>query len=485
MREDPDLSTRENVKRAKRGNATDTAVEEPTQAHSTTPSSPYDESSSHGVPTPGALPDLATMDVDPAPPLKPSAHQGDQQQPEFRSCGMCSNPSNCLCQEYGLLPFNSPPASHSALDIQLTAKAALLDAAANASAHSVSFTSASSMIDNPSPIAPAVPLPKRPQKSRTHNAFLAAFAKSSIATSPSTSTMNVAMTAEEAAPKRVGCSGDPANCTACADSAFGKAFCNALRNSVCTLNPCPSCTTPSRNNNNNSSQIDSRTKPQPTTMPTSINPSNLSCCGDPNKCGGSSCSTVKTPSLHVHGLPPDPMVIAEAALRGKNQSTMHCGNSPSPIPVLPSHPHSHGHGHGQGQEQGEGGEDEEELPTDEAWRRIETHPRAHLALEDQSRLHQLAEIMLGGARSLVSSRAGSIPSAAGGSGQAKIQVEYEHASGGGSGGNGDEEGKPKLVPEDELIRCQRQRRRITTLPKRNLSEGLNWLDHFDREFGRG
>ena len=175
------------------------------------------------------------------------------------------------------------------------------------------------------------------------------------------------------------------------------------------------------------------------------------------------------------------MVIAEAARREKGQ-----GLRPSPVPALQSHLHSHGQEHGHGR--GEGAEDEEELPTEEAWRRIETHPRAHLALEDRSRLHQLAEIMLGGTRSLVPSRAGSVSAGAGGGGswQAKIQVEYELASvSGGGEGDGDEEDKPRLVPEDELIRCQRQPRRITMLPKRNVSEGLNWLDHFDREFGRG
>ena len=478
-REDLGSCLRRNVKRPKRGDDMDTMEEEATQVHSTTPSSPCDETSSHGVLTPGALPDLAAMDVDlasPASPHKPST-QSNQQQPEFRSCGMCSSPNDCLCQQYDLQPFNSPPVSHSALDTQLAAKSALLDAAANASAQTMSFPSASSMVGNPPTLALAVPLPKRPQRTGTQNVFLVQASSSSTATS--TSTTNVATVEEGAVTKRAGCSGDPANCSACADSAFGKAFCNALRNSVCTLNPCPTCSGPSHDTNNTAPPIDSQTKPRPTTIPTSINPSNLSCCGDPSKCGGSSCSTVKTPPLHEHGLPPDPMVIAEAARREKGQ-----GLRPSPVPALQSHLHSHGQEHGHGR--GEGAEDEEELPTEEAWRRIETHPRAHLALEDRSRLHQLAEIMLGGTRSLVPSRAGSVSAGGDGSWQAKIQVEYELASvSGGGEGDGDEEDKPRLVPEDELIRCQRQPRRITMLPKRNVSEGLNWLDHFDREFGRG
>jgi hypothetical protein len=483
-RGDLDSCARRNVKRTKRSNATDTMVEEQAQAHSTTPSSPCDETSSHGVLTPDALPDLAAMDVD---PHKPSTHRSNQQQAEFRSCGMCSNLNDCLCQEYGLQHFNPPPASHGAPDAQLTIKAALLDAAANASSQAVSFSSASSMVDNLPPGALAVPLPKRLRGSGTQNAFLAAFAEAApSSTATSTSSTNVATMVEETVPKRAGCSGDPANCSACADSAFGKAFCSALRNSVCTLNPCPTCSGPPHNTNNTAPPIDSQTKPRSPTIPTSINPSNLSCCGDPRKCGGSSCSTVKTPPLHAHGLPPDPMVIAEAARREKGQVMLHYDPCPSPIAVLPS-PHSHAHAHAHAHRRGEGGEDEEELPTEEAWRRIEAHPKAHLALEDRSRLHQLAEIMLGGARPLVPSRAGSVSAAGGSSGQAKIQVEYELASGSGGGGGNidDEEGKPRLVPEDELIRCQRQPRRITTLPKRNVSEGWSWLDHFDREFGRG
>ena len=83
----------------------------------------------------------------------------------------------------------------------------------------VSFPRVSSMVGNPPPIAPAVLLLKRPRKGGPQDVFLAGFAKSS--TAASTSTTDVIMTAEEATPKRAGCSGDPANCTACA---FGKAF---------------------------------------------------------------------------------------------------------------------------------------------------------------------------------------------------------------------------------------------------------------------
>ena len=83
------------------------------------------------------------------------------------------------------------------------------------------------MVGNPPPIAPAVPLLERPRKGGSQDVFLAGFAKSSTASS--TSTTDVTMTAEEATSKCAGCSGDPANCTACG---FGKAFCDRERYST-------------------------------------------------------------------------------------------------------------------------------------------------------------------------------------------------------------------------------------------------------------
>lgn len=86
------------------------------------------------------------------------------------------------------------------------------------------------------------------------------------------------------------CNGDPANCPACQDDPFGKAFCNALSNSVCNSQPCEAC--PSHN------------RRMPTPPPEALPPipaieiddsdmmnfvKELPCCGDPEMCGSLTC----------------------------------------------------------------------------------------------------------------------------------------------------------------------------------------------------
>ena len=86
------------------------------------------------------------------------------------------------------------------------------------------------------------------------------------------------------------CNGDPANCPACQDDPFGKAFCNALSNSVCNSQPCESC--PSHNRR--------MPTPPPEALPvvasSAIDDSDmmnfvkeLPCCGDPEMCGSLTC----------------------------------------------------------------------------------------------------------------------------------------------------------------------------------------------------
>lgn len=60
------------------------------------------------------------------------------------------------------------------------------------------------------------------------------------------------------------CSGDPSNCMACADDAFGKAFCQAIGHSVNSTSPCIDC--PIRTNQSDKIVVGG-------------------CCGDITKCG--------------------------------------------------------------------------------------------------------------------------------------------------------------------------------------------------------
>ncbi|KAG1833914.1 hypothetical protein EV424DRAFT_855554 [Suillus variegatus] len=65
-------------------------------------------------------------------------------------------------------------------------------------------------------------------------------------------------------PSSAKCSGDPANCLACSDDAFGKAFCQAIRHSVNSTSPCIDC--PLRTNQSDKIVVGG-------------------CCGDIMKCG--------------------------------------------------------------------------------------------------------------------------------------------------------------------------------------------------------
>ncbi|KAH7931104.1 hypothetical protein BV22DRAFT_1077869 [Leucogyrophana mollusca] len=65
-------------------------------------------------------------------------------------------------------------------------------------------------------------------------------------------------------PPPVSCSGDPANCMACADDSFGQAFCQAIGHSVASSSPCVDC--PRRTNQTDQIVVGG-------------------CCGDISKCG--------------------------------------------------------------------------------------------------------------------------------------------------------------------------------------------------------
>ncbi|KAL8289991.1 hypothetical protein RQP46_002930 [Phenoliferia psychrophenolica] len=97
------------------------------------------------------------------------------------------------------------------------------------------------------------------------------------------------------------CNGDPANCPACQNDPFGKAFCNALSESVCSSNPCATC--PS--NHASTSQLSAL----PVITAREASPPNgmtdqtlydalagLPCCGDPGLCGSLTCAPKSSPS---------------------------------------------------------------------------------------------------------------------------------------------------------------------------------------------
>ncbi|KAK4705374.1 AP-1-like transcription factor, partial [Phenoliferia sp. Uapishka_3] len=96
------------------------------------------------------------------------------------------------------------------------------------------------------------------------------------------------------------CNGDPSTCQACQDDPFGKAFCNALSESVCSSNPCTSC--PSKHPST-AVPIPIVTSQAPTPPHESSMTdqslfdalADLPCCGDPVLCGSLTCAPKKTP----------------------------------------------------------------------------------------------------------------------------------------------------------------------------------------------
>ncbi|KAJ3547579.1 hypothetical protein NMY22_g1592 [Coprinellus aureogranulatus] len=150
--------------------------------------------------------------------------------PQF-DCGFCTETSPCVCRELALNQLtgganqdllggykepsylNTVP--HPSLETQTPP----------------TQPTPSSILENLPAYQPPVPLRRKSSKQLAKSIFpvFPAPAQSSRAASTSTPT----------------CSGDPSNCAACSDDAFGKAFCSAIEETVNTRAVCENC--PSRN----------------------------------------------------------------------------------------------------------------------------------------------------------------------------------------------------------------------------------------------
>lgn len=135
-------------------------------------------------------------------------------------CGLCSDNTPCVCRELAMQPtgdrYNPPlkieQSEHRVVAVQLN------------SAPLAPQPAQTSILDNLPAYQPPVPLKRRTNAKSTTNSIFPVTSASSD--SPAS------------------CTGDPSNCPACADDAFGKAFCAAISKSVASNGPCSSC--PSR-----------------------------------------------------------------------------------------------------------------------------------------------------------------------------------------------------------------------------------------------
>ncbi|KAI0721314.1 hypothetical protein C8T65DRAFT_566132 [Cerioporus squamosus] len=169
-------------------------------------------------------------------------------------CGFCSDNTPCVCRELALQQVAERMSAVGVASMKLE----------TADQHAARVTAASPVIAPPQPssILDNLPAyqPPIPLRRRTHNPSLQPIFPITIPAP------------EPPKPEIPSCTGDPANCLACADDAFGKAFCAAISQSVACASPCKDCPGRCENGSGNCS---------------SAKGSGGGCCGNPAACGRS------------------------------------------------------------------------------------------------------------------------------------------------------------------------------------------------------
>ncbi|KAI0756681.1 hypothetical protein C8Q80DRAFT_49188 [Daedaleopsis nitida] len=167
-------------------------------------------------------------------------------------CGFCNDTTACVCRELALQQVAERMSSVTAVS-SMKIETGEHNSVTVASSPVVVQTQTSSILDNLPAYQPPIPLRRRP-----HNPSLQPVFPITLPTP------------EPPKPEILSCTGDPSNCPACADDAFGKAFCAAISQSVAFSSPCKDCPCRSENGGGSCS---------------SANGSDSSCCGNPNGCG--------------------------------------------------------------------------------------------------------------------------------------------------------------------------------------------------------
>ncbi|KLO20253.1 hypothetical protein SCHPADRAFT_992335 [Schizopora paradoxa] len=298
----------------------------------------------------------------------------------FDNCGLCSENTPCVCRELAIQQYNlhrlNANADHSppALKVELTEQKPSIisippateedsinsmmssrkSAPQSRNSPAVNLPTSSSILDNLPAYQPAVPLrrntkttgeranalfqirlpspsPQAPTlPAPTSGRPAARRAATSIATFPGTKRA-------PKAPSDALCSGDPSNCAACKDDDFGKAFCTALGDSMCSASPCATCPSPescSSAHKENSTET------------------------------GASSSTSGRPELHRSVTVPTPptSTIAPKALMKSTASDAQASSS-SQAPGAPSQPTA----------------SSSKMPANEAWQQLKSHPNIAFA----------------------------------------------------------------------------------------------------------
>ena len=269
-------------------------------------------------------------------------------------CGFCREDTPCVCREF--VPPQAQVAQ-SGTDYKVSSTYELPSASSDPNPQSLHVDipppCTSEILEKLPDYQPPIPLRRKPASSSGNTIF---------AVAPPT-------------PQPLKCSGDPSNCMACADDAFGKAFCVAIKESISKPLSCLNCT----------------------------------------------CERGRFVSDSLPGSQADSQ--AQLLIRAP--------------PVHPSRP-------------------PEKIPTNEAWRQLKSHP--NVAFTD---LSLLADVVARRSRCDASM---DIPSTSAPGTLESIDtpkgfsIPHDHASATEAGRErNSRRGSPRLVPQDVLLRCARQR----------------------------
>lgn len=184
------------------------------------------------------------------------------------NCGFCSDSTPCVCRELAVQQVNNLPLPSQKVDNTGSQRASEMQIDGTPMS-----TQQASILENLPAYQPPVPLRRRGGvKSSLFPVFPIAAAQQQSLNAPS--------------PTPASCTGDPSNCPACADDAFGQAFCAAISKSVASSSaPCGDCPSGSEGGCNHG---------LPATL-TANTPS--TCCGNPGSCCRARESASQGPSM--------------------------------------------------------------------------------------------------------------------------------------------------------------------------------------------
>ncbi|CAE6506603.1 unnamed protein product [Rhizoctonia solani] len=392
-------------------------------------------------------------------------------------CGFCSRePGSCVCREVSAGINQLLGSTSSSRHAETSTKGTSGDTAPNEA--SSSTTSRPSILDNLPPVQPGVPL--RLRRSKRKNPDADPNDSGPVHLTPVPQFLKPISTPSS----RPVCSGDPSNCEACADDPFGRAFCTALANGVVCRNPnCKQCPKSESDPSSSKSVLtlsDDKGKGKSKANPMDIDVGSSSgvglgmgmsmetgmllCCGDPKLCGGGICG-VRAPSSPIKTPQRPPIQTTSSTLSIHPQSNTRSmldsedeqEKASVRLPSLSAHVND------------DMSLDGHEIPTNEAWERLKSHP--NVAFAD---LSLLADVVAGRAKCTSSRvRLSLTPE------RNVDRHEDEDANDFSESLEGDSERHsprphPTLVPQEALVRCGRER--LMRVQAEGVRDALAMLD---------